>query len=274
MNSSTLAHSQVRERTARQPARSSLKVPVRGAGATAVTRIRERKPALARKVPASIASPQPAADGRNEHARDRGTADGGDVGADGDQRVCLLEIARSDGLRQQRLRGGHEERLCDPINRLQDDELPYVRLARQEQQRRPALRGGANQVGGDHDGPPGEPVRPHPSEQHEGHERDRLRRQHQPEVLHRAGEVQHRERQRNRDDPVAHGRDPLTEEEEPERTLAPGSPPHRGRLPGSPSILARRHVTFITSRAKRASSSACGILQPCLSCPRARTWSS
>jgi hypothetical protein len=46
------------------------------------------------------------------------------------------------------------------------------------------------------------------------------------------------QRERDGDDSIAYGRDPLAEEEESERTLSPGSPAHPGRLPARVGLTA------------------------------------
>jgi hypothetical protein len=83
----------------------------------------------------------------------------------------------------------------------------------------------ADQVGGDHDEVPRQPVRPHAADEHEADERHRVAGEHDPDVARRA-DVGHVERERDEDDPVAERARAGGQPQQPELAMAKDRP-HR-----------------------------------------------
>ena len=153
-----------------------------------------------------------AAEGRADAERD--------AARDAEQRVGLLQPALRRDLRHETRRGGHEERRCGGVQRIQRDQVPDARLAAQEECSRRHLDDGAGDVGRDQDGAPRQAVGPHAADQHEHRLREDAREQDDAERGRRAPEIEHRERQRDREDAVAEDGDALRPEEERELPLA------------------------------------------------------
>jgi hypothetical protein len=150
------------------------------------------KTALAVKVPASDdRAPQR----RPDHvARVQGEAE---------ERVRLLEHAEGHGLRNDPGGGGEEEGRRGAVERAQRQQVPQLRVVRQEQERDEPLGRAAGEAGRDHHLVAREPVGPDPADEQEGDERRRSRREHEPEVALRAGQVDDREREGDRGHRVA-----------------------------------------------------------------------
>ena len=85
--------------------------------------------------------------------------------------------------------------------------------------RQQSVQHGADHVGGDHHAVALEPVGPHAADQHEQDERDRVRRQHEPDVGRRA-DLGHVQRERDEDDRVAEAARARRQPQEPELTVA------------------------------------------------------
>jgi hypothetical protein len=106
------------------------------------------------------------------------------------------------------------------VQAVEHHEVPDPRLAAQQEHRRDPLDERAGEIGREHDRAPRQPVGPHATDQHE----DRLRQdpgdQDDAEIGRGAAQVEHRERQRDREDAVAQHRDRLGPEEEREIALA------------------------------------------------------
>ena len=72
---------------------------------------------------------------RGDHAGDRGPDDEGHAPREAEERVRLLEARRADRRRHEAGRGRLEERLGGSVDRNEDDEVPELRCAAEEQDR-------------------------------------------------------------------------------------------------------------------------------------------
>ena len=106
------------------------------------------------------------------------------------------------------------------MDELQRDELPDLRVAADEQQPEQALAEEADDVRRDHDVLPREPVGPHAAREEEEHLPEDPREEDEPEIGGRTGQVEHRERDRDRHEEVAEGRDETGDEDAPEVPVA------------------------------------------------------
>ena len=111
-----------------------------------------------------------------------GPDDEGEAARETEERVRLLEPLRADRRRDEPGCGRLEERLGGSVDRDEDDELPQLGAAREQQDRHRRLDDAADEVGDEHDHLPRQAVRPHASGQDEDDERQRLGREDDPEV--------------------------------------------------------------------------------------------
>ena len=110
---------------------------------------------------------------------------------------ALCERLGADGLRDDSRRGGKEEGEGHSAERREHDQLPDLGLPGEQQHGGHGLNRAVDEVRRDHDPMAWEAVGPDPADQHEDHERDRLRGQDVPEVGLRAGQVEDGERERD-----------------------------------------------------------------------------
>jgi hypothetical protein len=156
----------------------------------------------------------------DDEARERGAADRRRVPGEREQGVRLLQERRRDGLRRHARRGREVEGDRGPVDSRQRSEVPHLRLAGDQQCRRPGLCERADDVRAHHHLVPRQPVRPDPADEQKEDERHLLRGENQAEVGLRPGQVEDGERQRNGRDRAARERDRATGEEEAELALA------------------------------------------------------
>ncbi len=96
----------------------------------------------------------------------------------------------------------------------------------EQEQRGRSLRDRPDGIRAEHHALPGQPVRPHPTEQDEHDQRRGLRGRDYAEVGDRARQIEDDERQRDRHQPVAERRDRLTEEQQPKGRMTERSATH------------------------------------------------
>ena len=101
--------------------------------------------------------------------------------------ACWISLL-GHGLRHQPVVGRAEERLGGAEQRLDHDELPDLDAAGEDQRRQQRVQREAHEVGHDHHAVARQAVGPHAAEQEEADQRQRVRREHEPEVGRRAGE--------------------------------------------------------------------------------------
>lgn len=94
-----------------------------------------------------------------------------------------------------------------------------ARASCQQQRGRPALRSQLDEIGGDHDRPPRQPVAEHAADEDERGLRDPLRGEDEADIRGRAGQVEDCERERDEGHAAAEQRDRLADEEEAELAL-------------------------------------------------------
>jgi hypothetical protein len=127
-------------------------------------------------------------------------------------------LGRDDGRKQPRRRRAEEPgRRARHPGEHRDD--PDRRRPRDQQRREQPLGGDAREVGDHHHRAAGDPVRHHAADQHRGHERQRPRGEHDPDVRRRPAELEHREGERDVHHPVAEHRHRERPEHEPEVAL-------------------------------------------------------
>ena len=114
----------------------------------------------------------------------------------------LLDHLLRHGLRHEPGVGGAEERLGGAEQRLDDDDVPDLDAAGEDQRGEQRVQREADQVGRDHHAVARQPVGPDAAERDERHHRQRRGGQHDPDVRRRA-DLGHVQRQRDEDDLVA-----------------------------------------------------------------------
>src|SRR5204862_5538270 len=103
-----------------------------------------------------------------------------------------------------------------PVEGEDGEELPEARLAREEERCDRRLRRRPERVGCNHHLLPRQPVRDEPAEEEEDAARDEADREDETERRRRAGQVEHRERERDRHERAAELRGGAAEPEEAE----------------------------------------------------------
>ncbi len=147
MNWTTITHSHVRERNSPQPSRSSWRKLEAAWRAATGTRTWTTNAALTRNVAASNASAQPApTPPTTSPARPAPTIDVVLL-AQPKEGVRLLQPAGADDARYEAGRGREEERVRDAADDLQDDELPELGAAADQERRDRPLRREHDEVG-------------------------------------------------------------------------------------------------------------------------------
>ena len=153
-----------------------------------------------------VGGEQPAGpEDRDEHAARGRAADAEEALREPEQAVGLLQLGGRHGLGDQRHRGRAEERRRRPVEGRADAELPDVRVPGQQQDRQRRLHRAAHRVGRQHHVLPSQPVRPHPSGQHERDPGDGRDGRDDADVGGGAADVQDREDQRDLHHRVADG---------------------------------------------------------------------
>jgi hypothetical protein len=124
-----------------------------------------------------------------------------------DQRVRLLQLGGRHQRGGEAARGRAEERLERAVERRQRDQVPELGAAAQQQRGGDRLDDRATDVGDQHQAAARDPVGPHARGKDQERHRQHLRREHQAELARGAVEpVEHRERERDRQQRVAeHG---------------------------------------------------------------------
>jgi hypothetical protein len=108
-------------------------------------------------------------DSRDEDARERRSEELWRVPGQAEQRIRLLQPRGADDLRHEPGRRGAEERRGDAEDQRRHREVPDLDRIGEERERNHGLDDRAHRVGGDHQQPPRQPVRPHAAGQREGH---------------------------------------------------------------------------------------------------------
>ncbi len=130
-----------------------------------------------------------------------------------------MKEARAHGLRDDPLRGREEEGRRRPAHDLERNQVPDLGGARQHERGDRRLRRACHRVRGHHHVVPREPVGPDPAYEDEDDLRNEAGRDDDPEVGRRPGEVEHRERERDRGERGAEERDRPADEEQDEVAL-------------------------------------------------------
>ena len=133
---------------------------------------------------------------------------------DAAQRVRLLEQSGADDQRQQAGRGRVEEPRRGAGDRLEHDQLPELRRARDQERCRQPERPDPCEVRAHHQPAARQPVGDDPADEDGEHERGARRGEDEPDVGHRAGQVEHGERHRQDEHCVAEDRDGLARVQE------------------------------------------------------------
>ncbi len=138
-----------------------------------------------------------------------------------EQGVGLLEAAGADDAGDQAGRGREEERVRDAADDLEDDELPELRMAADQERSDCSLRREHDEVGRHHDEVARQAVGPDAADEDEEDLRDPDRGEHDPQVGGRAVQVvEDGERERDGCERAAEQRCGAADEEEAERALA------------------------------------------------------
>jgi len=140
------------------------------------------------------------ADGQHQRGADRRADHDRQVRGQAAQRLRLLDVVVSDGLRDQAGVGRVEERARRAEQRLDHDHLDDARTAGEDQDRQRQVQSRADAVSADHDPAPplaAEPVGPDAPEQDQRDQRQRLCGQHEAEVGRRPGPLGHVQRERH-----------------------------------------------------------------------------
>jgi hypothetical protein len=135
----------------------------------------------------------------------------------------VLRVSASSGahgLRDQPHQRRHEDGRGRAVDEREHREHPHLGAAREQQRGGDALRQRAHDVGSDHDPAPPDAVGPHAAGQREEREGDPAGRQDEAEVAGRP-QPEDGEGDGDRRDAVAHDRQRLAPEEEPERWVFP-----------------------------------------------------
>lgn len=166
----------------------------------------------------------PGADAEHERGRERRTDQHGQVVGRLGQRGRVEDQRLGHRLRDQPRVRRLEERPAGAERGLYQDELQDRDAAREDQDRDGQVQPGPDCVGREHDLLARQPVGPHPAEQHQRDHRQRLRRQHEPEVGRRPGLARDEQRQRDDHDLVADRAGGLAEEQITEVLVAQQAP--------------------------------------------------
>ncbi len=224
VNTTIVTHTHVRERTSRQPSWRSRSTD----GDSAATPEPGRDAGAGRDGPGMDPHRQQRADDerrRIERKRLAGTdaehEQRGDRGPDEERqvrhrlgdRLRVLEQRRGHRLGNETGIRGLEERLRTPEQDLDHDEFPDRQRTGEDERREQGMQCRAHQVRGDDDPLPRQPIGPHPAEQQQGDERERLRAEHEPEIRRRAGALRDVQGERDEHDAVANDAGGLTEEQ-------------------------------------------------------------
>jgi hypothetical protein len=154
----------------------------------------------------------------NDDARQRRPCDVADRARERPQRVGRLQPLGRHYVRDQACLGGQRECLRATRDRLQEHDVPDLRVAAEQQRRREALADGHDGVGDDHHRPRPMPIGDHAAAEQEHDQRDLPRRQDEPDTR-GVGDVQHGEHQRHRRDERAEERDRLGGEHPPKAPI-------------------------------------------------------
>ena len=157
----------------------------------------------------------------DQRARGRRADDVAGVLGEADERVGLLELVRRHE------RGGEaagrraEEGLERAVGGAEDQQVPELGAAREEQRGEDGLDGGAAEIAEEHQPAAGHAVGPDAGDEDEERHRHHLRGEHQAELRGAAVEaVEHGERERDREQGVADHGDGLAREEQAEVAMA------------------------------------------------------
>ena len=156
--------------------------------------------------------------GNHQDPRGDRPGDSRDRVRDGTERIRILEQLEPDCQRQQPGRRRIEEPCGRPRHRLEDEELPDLGGPGDQQRRGQRESARTDDVRDDHQPLPRDTVGNDAAREDREHERRARRREDEPDVGDRAGEIEHRERQREQEHRVAEDGDRLAAPEE--RVLA------------------------------------------------------
>ena len=218
-NARMIAQIQLRERTSVQPSRSSVTTVVRRAELAPLARAQREQERGGDEERRGVDRERRAGpDAEHEHGRQRRAGELGDGLDRAERRLRRLDLALRHRLRDQPGVGGPEERLGRAERRLDQRDRPDLDVAGEDQRGQQRVQPEAHEVGHDHHAVPRQPVGPHAADQQEADERERVRREHDPDVARRAdvGDVQ---RERDEHDPVAERARRLAEQQQPEVTV-------------------------------------------------------
>ena len=212
------------------PPRSSSQNPdtASAARAAGTEPIRIRKIALTRKETASTPIAAPGTDRDHEQPAERRTEHRPDVLREAHQRVRLLQVLGPGDLRDEAARGRPEERLEGPVDGDERDQHPQLGGARQQQRGDHRLHDHPSEIGHEHEPSAGQAVCPDACRQDQQGEREGLRGEHEAELAGAPVElVEHRERERHREQRIADEGDRLPGEQQ-----AQLADPQRGQRVG------------------------------------------
>ena len=123
----------------------------------------------------------------DEHTGDRRPRDAADRHRQPAQRIRLLEALRSNDLRNDSSDAGMKKGRCSAPHRLEDDQLPELRVPRQEQHCHYALRGEPQPVRGHHQPAARRTIGNDAAGEQQRHQGNGAGCQYVPEIRHRAG---------------------------------------------------------------------------------------
>ena len=226
MNWTTIVQSQRRELNSPQPSRSSCRKLEPAWRAAAGTRIRETNAALTRNVAASKASAQPAPTPATTSPASPAPRIAVVLFASRSSAFASCSRPALTTLGTSPLDAGEEERVRRAAHELEDEQLPELGVAREQQQGDGSLRREHDEVGGRHHQVAWDAVGPDAADEDEDDLREPDPRQDEPERGRRAVEVvQHRERERDRRERAAEQGGGAAEKEQPELLLVKRSEP-------------------------------------------------
>ncbi len=215
------------------PTRAKLVEHRRRAGALRRRRSHRRERSGRQHVAHCVRGDRPAGVRRpDEDAAESGTADVRAVLGQPQRGVRLLEETGRDGLRDDPVARGEEERRRCAVHRREHRQLPDLRLVGEEERRRGRLARSADEVRSDHHEVARQPVGPDTAEEEEDDDGDLADREHDAEIGGRTGQVEHGEGERHRRHRASGRGHRAAREEEEELAFAKrsGKPQARSRV--------------------------------------------